>query len=52
MTEPGFYSLWGSRVEYQGRNYFEGGQEGIKRDIKRGMEGYETGRFIRDYFRD
>jgi len=43
ITEPGIWTFWGYRVEYQGRDKFEGGKEGIQFDIERGMEGYEIG---------
>jgi hypothetical protein len=40
MTEPGIWSGWGLLRGYQGRNIFEKGEEGIKRDMERGMAGY------------
>ena len=43
-TEPGIWSVWGYRVEYQGRDNFEGGWIiGVAQDIEDGMEGYEIG---------
>ena len=45
ITEPGIWTFWGYRVEYQGREKFEGGwEEGALFDIERGMEGYERGK--------
>lgn len=45
ITEPGIWTGWGYRVEYQGREKFEGGwEEGALFDIERGMEGYERGK--------
>jgi RHS repeat-associated protein len=43
MTEPGIWSGWGLWRNYQGRMVFEGGREGIIRDMKDGMRGYLAG---------
>ena len=44
--EPVLWSGW--RPSYQGRNLFEKGQEGIERDMDRGMAGYYYSRSLRD----
>ncbi|MGR3310604.1 MAG: hypothetical protein ACUZ77_07480 [Candidatus Brocadiales bacterium] len=44
IIEPGIWTGWGAWGVYQGRDNFEGGEEGIEEDIRRGMEGYERGR--------
>jgi len=42
------WCAWGV---YQGRDHFEGGEEGVKYDIRRGMEGYDDGAFLADVFK-
>jgi RHS repeat-associated protein len=48
MTEPGIWTRWGP--DYQGRNVFEGGPEGVKRDMENGMDGYGMGSYTRPGF--
>jgi hypothetical protein len=38
-------------MEYQGRNKFEGGKEGMQFDIKRGLQGYDDAVYWKQYFR-
>ncbi|MFC1781557.1 RHS repeat-associated core domain-containing protein [Planctomycetota bacterium] len=41
ITEPGIWTGWGRWLEYQGRDNFEGGEQGWEFDMIRGLEGYD-----------